>query len=204
MEKMNYRTFLMVLFAFSLVITASELAAEVYKTVDKDGNVTFSDQPPGDGTKPMELPPLSVIETPNYEGAAPATVDQDPLVEVEKEVPLRTLRRDYEGFSIISPLQEDSLWGPDGPISIAWNSPSALQEGMKVTIYLNGKRQTTTTQQMVVVAELPRGEHIVTAEIRDSRNRIIATAAPITFYIRQPGLGLGLRNRTGVSPFVGG
>ncbi len=203
MEKMNYRTLLMILFAFSLVITASELTAQVYKVVDKDGNVTFTDKPPPDGSKPMELPPLSVIEAPSFD-AAPSAATSDPLVEVEEEVPLRTLRRDYEGFSIVSPLQEESLWGPDGPISVAWNSPSALQEGMQVTVYLNGKKQTTTTQQMVVVAGLPRGEHIITAEIKDSKNRIVATAAPITFYVRQPGLGLHLRNRPGVSPHVGG
>lgn len=205
MEKMNYRTLLMIIFAFSLVITASDLTAQVYKTVDKDGNVTYTDKPPADGSRPMELPPISVIEAPEFD-AAPNSATSDPLVEVEEEVPLRTLRRDYEGFAITSPLQEESLWGPDGPISVAWNSPAALAEGMQVTIYLNGKKQATTTQQVIVVSGLPRGEHIVTAELRDSKNRVIATAAPLTFFVRQPGLGLGIgiRNRPGVSPHVGG
>ncbi len=199
MEKMNYRKLLMVLFTLSLVVTAFDLAAQVYKVIDKDGNVTFTDRPPADGATPMDLPPISVIEAPTFK-AAPAAAA------AEEEVPLRTLRKNYQGFSIVSPLQEDSLWGPDGPISVAWNSPSTLLEGMQVTIYLNGQKQTTTTQQMVMVPGLPRGEYIATAELRDSRNRIVATAAPVTFFVRQPGLGLGvgIRNRPGVSPHIGG
>ena len=57
---------------FSLLITlvitlamtfacASQALAEVYKTVDKDGNVIYTDQPPDPQSKPMDLPGLSVI-----------------------------------------------------------------------------------------------------------------------------------------------
>ena len=36
---------------------------EIYKVVDEDGNVTFTDQRPSDTAQPMDLPPLSVIES---------------------------------------------------------------------------------------------------------------------------------------------
>lgn len=208
MEKMNYRTLLMILFAFSLVITASELAAQVYKVVDKDGNVTFTDRPPADDAIPMDLPPISVIETPDY-GATPGAANNDPAVDAEgEEVSLRSLRNTYRGFAIVSPQQEDSLWGPDGPVSIVWSAPAALKEGMQVTISLNGNKQKPTTDRMIVVTDLPRGEFIISAVLTDSRNRTIATAAPVTFFVRQPGLGLGLgtdvRNRNGARSQVGG
>ena len=35
----------------------------IYKIVDEDGNVTFTDQVPSDGTAPMALPELSVIKS---------------------------------------------------------------------------------------------------------------------------------------------
>ena len=53
---------------FSLVIAlamtfacATQASAEVYKTVDKDGNVIYTDRPPDPESKPMDLPGLSVI-----------------------------------------------------------------------------------------------------------------------------------------------
>jgi len=181
------KTFLMVLFAFSLAVTSSALTAQVYKTVDKDGNVTYTDQPPADGSKPIELAPISVIEAPIYEKAPEATTE-DGAADGGEEVSLKTLRRNYKDFAIVSPQAEESVWAPDGPISVAWQAGLALQEGMQVTIFLDGKRYSTTTQQMVMVVGLERGEHNVSAELRDSRNRTVATTAPVVFFVRQPGL----------------
>jgi len=64
MKLMTHKTFILILVAFSLAIMASPLIAQVYKTVDKDGNVTYTDQPPPDGSKPIKLAPISVIEAP--------------------------------------------------------------------------------------------------------------------------------------------
>ncbi len=38
-----------------LLFSATPLLAQVYKVVDKDGNVTYTDQPPADGSGPVEL-----------------------------------------------------------------------------------------------------------------------------------------------------
>jgi hypothetical protein len=186
MKLMTHKTSLLILAAFSLAIMVSPLAAQVYKIVDKDGNVTFTDKPPADGAKPMDLPPLSVIETPDYGTAAREKAGAE--AGDEKEVPLRTLRGYFRDFAITSPLPEESVWRPDGPISIAWSSGRQLMEGMSVHIFLDGQQQATTTSPVVPVSGLDRGEHTVTARIVDLRNRTIATAQPVTFYVRQPGL----------------
>ena len=49
-----------VLLALWLPLTLAA-QGEIYKVVDKDGNVTFTDQRPSDTAQPMDLPPLSVI-----------------------------------------------------------------------------------------------------------------------------------------------
>ena len=199
MKIVVHKTVLSILFGILLAITASPSMAQVYKVVDKDGNVTFTDQAPVDGSKPIELAPISVIETPVYE--------TKPVVkEGEEEIPLGQLRRNYRDFAIISPMQEESVWRPDGPIPVTWSVGNALQQGMQVTIYLDGSRYTSTTQSMVAINGLDRGEHTLKAEIRDEKNRVISTAETVTFFVRQPGLGLGvgIRNRPGVSPHIGG
>lgn len=188
MKLMTHKTFLLTLVVFSLAVVASPLTAQVYKIVDKDGNVTFTDKPPEGGAEPMDLPPLSVIEAPDYEKAARDKAEAEEAAGGEKEVSLRTLRNNFRDFAIISPLQEESVWRPDGPISIAWNSSNQLMEGMSVQIFLDGRQQADTTASMIPVNGLDRGEHTVTAKIVDARNRTIATAEPVTFYVRQPGL----------------
>ena len=196
MKTVIYMRFITVLAALSLALTASPLLAQVYKVVDKDGNVTYTDQPPGDGSKPVELAPISVIEAPTYEKAPKVTAED----EAEKKMSLSYLRRNYKDFAIISPQQEESVWKPDGPISIAWNTRYAIQEGMQVTVYLDGKVHTTTSEQVVAVAGLERGEHSIKAELRDAKNRTIATTEQVVFFVRQP----GLYNRPRVAPRGGG
>ena len=197
MKTVIYMRFITILAALSLALTASPLMAQVYKVVDKDGNVTFTDQPPGDGSKPIELAPISVIEAPTYEKAPEATAEDD----AEKKMSLSYLRRNYKDFAIISPQQEESVWKPDGPISIAWNTRYAIQEGMQVTVYLDGKVHTTTSEQVVAVGGLERGEHSVKAELRDAKNRTIATTEQVVFFVRQPGL---YNRRPRIAPHGGG
>ena len=191
MKLIFQNTFILTLITLLLAFTASPLMAEVYKTVDKDGNVTYTDKPPSDGSGPMELPGLSVIEKPEYqktarESEAEAIANGTQTVPAEKS--LRQLQNDFKDFAIVSPQQEESVWRPDGPVTIAWSTGSQVLEGMKVTVTLDGKRLATTTDRMVLVPNMERGEHTVTAELTDARNRRVASAEPVTFFIRQPGL----------------
>ena len=100
MKLNTHKAYYLVLAALFIALAANPLAAEVYKVVDKDGNVTFTDQPPGDGTKPMELAPLSVVETPVYEtqveAAAKAKAGED------EPLSSRELRKLYRDFSIVA------------------------------------------------------------------------------------------------------
>jgi hypothetical protein len=198
MKPVVHKSLFFLLCGIALAVVALPLAAQVYKVVDKDGNVTYTDQAPMDGSKPVELRPISVIEAPTYEKAPETTKDGD--AEGEKEMSLSYLRKNFKDFAIVSPQQEESVWRPDGPIPIAWSTQYALQEGMQVIIYLDGKRHTATTQQMIAVPNMDRGEHTVKAELRDAKNRIIATAEPVVFFVRQP----GLYNRAIVNPNGGG
>ena len=54
----------------SLVLSFQLAAQAVYKTVDEEGNVIYTDQPPEEDAKPMEMPEISVVKT---EAPAPRT-----------------------------------------------------------------------------------------------------------------------------------
>jgi hypothetical protein len=178
------KTYFLTLTVLFLALAAMPLTAEVYKVIDEDGNVTFTDRPPGDGSKPMELQPISVVEAPVYE------LKPKPAAEGEDGEPLslRTLRGMYRDFVIVAPQSEESIWHPDAPITVAWSTGTPLQTGMKANVSVDGKLQANTTDRVVPVANLERGEHTVTAELTNERNQTVATANPIVFFVRRPGL----------------
>ena len=179
-----HRALLLTILAVLLAVVASPLTAQVYKVVDKDGNVTYTDQAPADGSKPIKLAPISVIEAPVYETAPAAAEDEN----AENEPTLANLRRMYRDFAIVTPEQEESVWKPDGPIAVSWYARNQLREGMEVTLYLDGRIHTTTTQPIIALNGLDRGEHTLKAELRDAKNQTVATAKDVTFFVKQPNL----------------
>ena len=62
MNKGMIFTMLVSLVAF-LVMHSATVHGEIYKVVNPDGSVTYTDQRPAAGAEPVELAPLSVIET---------------------------------------------------------------------------------------------------------------------------------------------
>ena len=181
MNKQSAGTFLTFLTGLILA-RAGTVQAEVYKTVDKDGNVIYTDQPPEPGAEPFELPGISIIESvPMKPPAAAGEVDEGEEVVTD----IRELRRGYRDFKITSPVQEQWIEGEGNNVTVSWDSRYALQPGMMVVISIDGKAMEPTTASSVTLEQVDRGEHSLTARIVDARNRNIATASPVTFYVRQ-------------------
>ncbi len=187
MKQVVYKTFFLIMVAFSMAVMANAVLAQIYKTVDENGNVTYTDRPPEDGSAPIKLPPISVIETPVYE--PPARVDKNGADSKDgQELSLRELRKFYADFAIVAPQQEESIWHPEKAMTVAWSTLNQLKEGMQVAIYIDGKLQSKTTERTIAVPQLDRGEHKVEAQLTDAKNRGIATAEPVIFFIKRPNL----------------
>ena len=165
---------------------------EIYKVVDKDGNVTFTDQRPSTGAQPMDLPPLSVIESDLPPPSPAAANDNVP----EEDAPLtpRELRRQFRDFAITQPLQEETFWGTENTVVVSWGSSAEIPPEMSVMLFVNGKAQKAPAAGSVMLT-LDRGEHQVYAELKDERNRRIVTSPTVTFFIKQHSANF---NRPGV------
>jgi hypothetical protein len=184
MKLINPKKMLTLAVLMLLAAACGPASAQVYKTVDEDGNVVYTDQAPKDGSEPMKLPPLSVVEAPTYEEIARPVDDE--VEEGGRELTMRQLRNRYRGFAIISPENEQSLWNPQGLISLAWQSPHPLQEGMQVRASMDGEQIGLTADRVIPITKLERGAHTLEAVLEDARGRTIATAEPVTFFIHQP------------------
>jgi hypothetical protein len=186
-----------------LVVLLLPLAAvaegEIYKIVDKDGNVTFTDQRPSSTAQPMELPPLSIIET---DIEVPAEADGGAAEEAAEALPLtpRELRRKYRDFRITSPQQEETFWGTANAVSVTWAASEPITEDLTVFLFVDGDSQQFPVNGSAQLV-LERGEHQVYAELRDPRNRRITSTEPVTFFVKQFSQNF---NRPAASPGQGG
>lgn len=183
--------------AITVVISAAPLGAEVYKVVDKDGNVSYTDKPLENDAELVKLRPISVIEAPTYQLRNKADTEAEQV----KEIPLKTLRKNYKDFKIISPQPEQSFWGPENNVAVAWNTRYQLLEGMQVVIYVDADEFTRTTQRSSPLDGLVRGEHLIEADLIDKNGERISTAEPVTFFLRRANIH---SNRSGPTPRSGG
>jgi hypothetical protein len=173
-----------ILFSFWLSVALSA-TAQVYKTTDEDGNVIFTDKAPSATSEPMDLPGLSVI-SPAEPVGIPEPVDQvDEEDPAEAVTDIRELRRGYSDFTLTSPQSEETFWGTGNRVLATWSTGHRLQQGMQVTFVVNGETRPPTTAESIVISDLDRGTHVVSAELRDERQRLVARADQVTFFVQQ-------------------
>jgi hypothetical protein len=186
MKRSSCKTLGLAAWLFPILLTMALTAtAQVYKTTDKDGNVIFTDKAPSATAEPMDLPGLSVI-SPAEPIEEPQTTVQDSEEDTGETVTnIRELRRGYRDFTMQAPEPEETFWGADSRIVATWTVGHRLQPGMQVTFIVNGESRLPTTAESVVLTGLERGTHAVYAELRDERQRLVARADSVTFFVKQ-------------------
>jgi len=178
------------LLVFLLLPLAAFSQGEIYKVVDKDGNVTFTDQRPNSNAKPVDLPPLSVVETDPV--AAPATAATDPAAQEPQAPTLRQLRKQFSDFRINSPQPEETFWGTANMVMVSWGSSEPVPQEMKVVLYVDGEPKDVLPSGSTTI-QFDRGEHSVYAELLDDRRRKIITTETVTFFVKQHSVGQNAR-----------
>jgi len=155
------------------LIMASSLALSqpIYKVVDEDGNVTFTDQRPSDDAAPMELPELNVLDS---RGAPPDLPSDTEETEIE---PLR--------LSFSSPEDEENIFGTGNSLSVTLESNIDIPPTALVVLYLDGQAQPPIQSLSYTFDFIARGEHTLRAELQTGSGRVLAETESITFFMRQ-------------------
>lgn len=163
------------LIALGLFAAVAAQAAVVYKWTDADGVVHFSDQPEPGAEKIYTSSEALNRATPTRAGpgagARPQKVIKPGLT--------------YTVFSISSPSAEQTFI--DEPVPVRLDLTPQLQRGHRLTWHLNG--QAIADQQdnlQFSLSDLPRGAYTLSATIEDPENQESASAATVSFYVKQP------------------
>ncbi len=162
---------LLCLFSFSLV------AAPVYKHVDAQGNVTYSDKPAHDEDQPVELKPVSVIP-----GRKPAqSLKKQPVQEAAEQKPVR-YRLEW-----LQPQQEQTFRNTGGQIQADLKIEPGLPRGTRVELWLDGKKKAEWKGAPVTLSEVWRGQHSLEARVIDANGKTLARSS-VTFFMHQASL----------------
>ncbi|MDE2235727.1 MAG: DUF4124 domain-containing protein [Gammaproteobacteria bacterium] len=174
---MSKALLIMAVMILALGATTTGRSDQVYKWVDAQGNVHYTDHP-HPGAQKVLLPKTQTYQPPSMEGAGNTAASQPSPPPVAGASTTA-----YKQFSISSPADKATLWYVDQvPVSV--DLSPALHNGDTLTFHLDEKSIGPTTQTMVTFKDVPRGEHSVSVTL-NSANGASQTAGPVTFFVRQ-------------------
>jgi hypothetical protein len=154
--------------------------AEIYKTVDEDGNVVFTDIPPREDDENAEQ---IIIEDPNSFAVEEAIPNADAwIVEPQEgegeEPPFR-----YQALEIVSPADDEPVRENAGNITIVTNLNPRLQRGHLARLLMDGNIVQEGPQASFSLANVDRGTHTIRVEIVDESGQVMIRSGDSTFHM---------------------
>lgn len=160
-----------------LLLCAGAVSAQVYKWVDADGVVHYTDQPVP-GAERIDIK-QNTVSTPAARSTRSAPRNAAAAESAEPAKPFS-----YESISFGSPTSEQTLWNIGGTLNVSIRLSPALRRGDQVRLYFDGALSATaglSTQ----LEEVWRGAHNLQAEVVDANGTLMIRSEPIRFYVQQ-------------------
>lgn len=168
------RTFLLT----STLLMASLLATAqtIYKTVDDEGRVSYSDKPPRGAQRPdtPELPPVNSVP----EQALPYGRPSDPEADSTSQV--------QYSIEIVAPQPDSSVPPGQRDLAISVNLQPALLPEHTLVYYLDDEPVAEIRSTQHIVREIYRGTHSVRVEVLDAQGQVLGATNPVTIHVHRP------------------
>jgi hypothetical protein len=157
--------------------------AEIYRWVDADGNVIYSDEPHPDA-ETVDLPEATVY--------TPVGAEQESEAEIlklspEQEDDSSTPDIAYQ-LRIIAPANDESIWVNNGSVTVSLVLEPELnaERGDKILVTLDGEAvgepQAATTIQLT---NLNRGTHTLSASVVDANGATLTSSSNVSFHLHR-------------------
>ena len=164
-------------FTVLVLLLALPAQAEVYRIVNPDGSITFTDQATP-GAEPHTLPPVSTYSAPK---ASAATLAGDRQGN-DAAGPA------YRAFAVASPADEQTLRDNAGNISmlVRVDPPLRVEAGHRIQFMVDGVDQgEPSTATGVTFQNVDRGSHTLSARLIDAEGQTLMTAPAVTVFLHR-------------------
>ncbi|MGV6807758.1 MAG: DUF4124 domain-containing protein [bacterium] len=164
------------------VTVCNASATTVYKIVDEQGNVTFTDKPPA-GEREKAKAEKVVVKPANIQ--QPVSLAKSRSAPNDENDPAGEFQG-YGSARIASPADQATIPPGQTSVTVQVALQPALQQNHRVQFLVNGKNAgepvsgTSTT-----LSSLARGEYTLSAKIIDGSGKPLATTKSITIYVKR-------------------
>ena len=156
-----------------LALCVSVIAQDrVYKRVNPDGSVEYSDQPI-EGAEVMKVPKGSTFTMPEAPArtAKPAsTQEEEPAVK-------------YESLEITRPMNDETIRSNEGKLTALARSVPALDASHRFRWNMDGAPVQQVNAPELRLNNVNRGTHNLQVQIVDADGKVIISSETITFHL---------------------
>lgn len=180
-----------ILFILLVSLSLSLFAAtKIYKKVNPDGSVAFSDVPFAVGGKPIKLKPLPSVKL----GPVPVGTHSAPAASTRPK-PFQ-----YKTIRIVSPLDNEAIRSNNGDLSVSGELKPGLQSNRKHHIQwlLDGKTISGANSLKLNLKNVARGTHRLQLNVVNTKGNALIQSPTISFHILR--VRLGKENRYAPTP----
>ncbi len=168
------------IFSCLLLFSSLTVHAALYKGIDENGNVSYSDTPFAHAKK-INPESLSIIETGN-----PGTTKQEPDAKKPMSPQTPSSTASYKKLTILSPKNQQTIWNNNNlTINVAVSPALLTKSDDYFQLLMDGKTVIKkSTQLKFQLGFVERGTHKLQLMLRNSKNRLIKRSNPVIIYIK--------------------
>lgn len=161
-----------------MVTVSLPLYAEVYRQVDSQGNVTYTDEPSeGSNAEQIRVRPVTTVTLPKPEAV------REPERLREK---VQTEGAVYDSVRFLAPGDNQAFHSGSGDVEFRVTSSPSLRDNHKYEVTLDGQPVGQSTSGSVMVRNVFRGTHDAGVNIVDSDGVTVKSGGSITFTVHRP------------------
>lgn len=170
-----------------LLLLTATAQAEVYKSINDDGQVVYSDRP-GDNAERLRMPAL-----PTYTPQPVRSISRYSKAEHAQQ------QETYNGFEITAPADDSTIRNNIGSLEITTLISPALMVplGHTIQFYIDGSAHGVASDATALsVTNIDRGSHQLSASVLDADGKVLISTVPVTVHMKRASKLHGTREGT--------
>jgi len=169
---MDYAEIMRILLLLVTMFFLTAVSAEVYRSVDEDGNIVYTDKPSPDAEK-IRIDKVQTIP------AGDANFEYTPP-EKSKEVA-------YTKLEVVNPENDHVFTGNIADITVSVVIEPALntKRGDRLVLTMDGKKAGDSTSTSFSLTNLDRGTHTIEVYVVNKGGKSLLESAPVAFTINR-------------------
>ena len=149
-------------------------AQKVFRVVQPDGTVEFTDVPPSN--RPAEEVHLRPLNTTPALAPAPDTATQTAGAEDKKG---------YSEFRITSPGDDEGIRDNAGSVNVDLKLQPTLRSGDEIHLLLDGQSVGGGRSTAITLTDMERGTHSIQAVVKNPAGQVVARSNSVTFTLQR-------------------